>query len=245
MDRSKRQQTHELTRRQALVGAAATLGLGLSGAQAEQRHAELSPDTKACILTPEAVEGPFYFDPKLVRVDVTEGRDGAALDLTLKIAEAATCSPLQNARVDIWQCDGLGVYSGYARQATGSTQGETFLRGMQFSDEDGLVRFRTIYPGWYPGRTPHIHFKVLLDETSLVTGQLYFPDALTDTVYASRRPYRDRKGERDTRNGTDFIFAEGGVDTLLKLQQHGDAFAGSLIVGVGRTRPIRGGAGPI
>ena len=85
-----------------------------------------------------------------------------------------------------------------ARQETGSTRGETFLRGTQFTDADGQVRFATIYPGWYPGRTPHIHFKVFLDAVSLVIGQLYFPDPVTEHVYATLPPYRERQAERDT-----------------------------------------------
>ena len=234
MDRKKRTRADELTRRQALAGAAATVGfgLGLVSTEAKERLAQLLPDAKACILAPEAVEGPFYFDPHLVRADITEGKDGAPLELTLRIVAASTCAPLRNARVDTWQCDGLGVYSGYSRQETGSTEGQTFLRGTQFTDGDGLVRFRTIYPGWYPGRTPHIHFKVFLDESTLVTGQLYFPDPLTDRIYSSQRPYRERQGERDTRNATDFIFADGGADTLLDIREEGNSYQGSLVVGV-------------
>jgi protocatechuate 3,4-dioxygenase beta subunit len=233
-----------LSRRQALTGAAATLGLGLAlapnTARAKERLARLLPSANACILTPQAMEGPFYFDPQLVRTDITEGKGGAPLRVTLKIFEAATCAPLPKARIDIWQCDGLGVYSGYARQATGSTRGQTFLRGTQFADDDGVARFDTIYPGWYPGRTPHIHFKVLLDKTSLVTGQLYFPDPVTDRIYASHAPNRQREEQRDTNNATDFIFADGGADTLLKLEGEGTGYAGSLVIGVGRTRQVRG-----
>jgi protocatechuate 3,4-dioxygenase beta subunit len=82
-----------------------------------------------CVLTPEATEGPFYFDPKLVRSDITEGKQGAPLVLTIQIVEANDCTPLQDARVDVWQADGLGLYSGYAGQETGSTKGETFPAG--------------------------------------------------------------------------------------------------------------------
>lgn len=243
MDRGKLPKA-VLNRRQALTGAAATVGLGLGLAgnrvQAKERLAQLLPSANACILTPHAMEGPFYFDPHLVRTDITEGKAGAKLLVTLKVVEAESCSPLPKARIDLWQCDGLGLYSGYARQATGSARGETFLRGTQFGDEDGIARFDTIYPGWYPGRTPHIHFKVLLDKTSLVTGQLYFPDQLTDRIYAAYAPYRERDGKRDTDNATDFIFADGGADTLLKLEEAGTGYAGSLVIGVGRTKPVRG-----
>jgi protocatechuate 3,4-dioxygenase beta subunit len=172
-----------MTRREALTGAAATLGLGLGmsksvSAPAEQRIAATLPGAKMCILTPEAVEGPFYFDPKLVRADITESRAGAPLALALQVVSATDCVAIKGARVDLWHSDGLGMYSGYRGQGDEgvSTRGKTFLRGTQFTGAGGQVRFATIYPGWYPGRTPHIHFKVLLDAKSLVTGQLYFPD---------------------------------------------------------------------
>src|SRR6187200_1647381 len=100
----------------------------------------------------------------------------------------------------------MGLYLGYSRQETGSANGETFLRGTQFIGADGQVRFATIYPGWYPGRTPHIHFKVFLNATSLVTGQLYFPDDLSARIYAGVAPYNDRKAKRDiVANAEDFI----------------------------------------
>jgi protocatechuate 3,4-dioxygenase beta subunit len=86
---------------------------------------------------------------------------------------------------------------------------ETFLRGTQFTEADGSVRFDTIYPGWYPGRTPHIHFKVILDDKVRVTGQLYFPDTVSERIYAAYSPYRERKQERETVNANDFIFSRG------------------------------------
>jgi protocatechuate 3,4-dioxygenase beta subunit len=224
-----------------LSGAAATLGLGLTtgrsgSAPAEQWAAATLSGAKMCILTPEAVEGPFYFDPKLVRSDITEGRPGATLGLTLQVVSAAECVGVKAARVDLWHADGLGMYSGYRGQGDDgiSTRGQTFLRGTQFTDAKGQVGFATIYPGWYPGRTPHIHFKVLLDAKSVVTGQLYFPDDLSARIYASDAPYRERKARRDmTANAEDFIFQDqGGVDTLVSVKQEGGSYLASLIIGV-------------
>lgn len=221
------------TRRQALAGAAATASAIL--AWRPQTQAATSP--KVCILTSEATQGPFYFDPKLVRTDITEGKPGAPLALMLQVVEAENCASLKAARVDIWHSDGLGVYSGYARQATGSTESETFLRGTQFTDTDGAVRFTTIYPGWYPGRTPHIHFKVILDEKDLVTGQLYFPDTASERIYATLSPYRERRTERDTFNANDFIFRkQDGAETLVPLEEDGGSYRASLVIGIDRTR---------
>jgi protocatechuate 3,4-dioxygenase beta subunit len=240
MRRSRTDTPSALTRRQALTGTAATaaaaLALGSSGhACAKERIAAALPDAKVCLLTPEAVQGPFYFDPKLVRADITEGKPGAPLKLTLRVVEVRDCANTEGARVDVWHSDGLGVYSGYADQETGSTKGETFLRGTQFTGADGQVRFDTIYPGWYPGRTPHIHFKILLDAQGLVTGQLYFPDPLTEHIYATLSPYRERKAERDTMNANDGIFRrQGGAETLCKVTEEGSSYIASLVIGIDR-----------
>ena len=227
-----------VTRRQVLAGAAtaASTVIGLRAGTAQTNPTgSTRPNGKVCILTPEAVEGPFYFDPKLVRAAVAEGKVGAPLTVALQVVDAETCVALNEARVDIWHCDGLGVYSGYARQETGSAQGETFLRGTQFTDGDGRVAFDTIYPGWYPGRTPHIHFKVILDDKDLVTGQLYFPDPVSEHVYATHSPYRERKQERDTMNANDFIFVEQrGADTLADTEEAGGSYRASLVIGINR-----------
>jgi protocatechuate 3,4-dioxygenase beta subunit len=229
-----------VTRREAITATAgigvASFILGMKGsAGAKEQAGRLG--AKVCVLTPEATEGPFYFDPKLVRRDITEGKQGAPLLLTLQIVEANDCAPLQNARVDVWHSDGLGLYSGYARQETGSAEGETFLRGTQFTGTDGEVSFNTIYPGWYPGRTPHIHFKAFVDDRNVITGQLYFPDPITKHVYATTLPYRERKEERDTFNADDFIFVrQGGADTVVDPKKDGGSYLASLVIGIQRNR---------
>src|SRR6478672_10177882 len=231
-----------LTRRQALSGAAAAFGLGLAASKSavsspQQHIAAAPPGAQVCVLTPQATEGPFYFDPKLVRADIAEGKHGAPLTLTLQVVNANDCARLEHARVDIWHSDGLGLYSGFVGQETGSAGGETFLRGTQFANVDGEVHFETIYPGWYPGRTPHIHFKVFTDPASVATGQLYFPDTLSTRIYASIPPYNARKAERDTDNNNDFVFLrQGGVETLLKIEEKDGRYLASLVIGVDRTR---------
>jgi protocatechuate 3,4-dioxygenase beta subunit len=226
-----------LTRREACGAAGigvAGLVLGMNGRAGAEEQAGHS-GAKVCILTPEATEGPFYFDPKLVRSDITEGKQGALLVLALQIVEAKDCAPLRNARVDVWHADGRGLYSGYAHQETGSTKGETFLRGTQFTRADGEVRFATIYPGWYPGRTPHIHIKEFIDDRNVITGQLYFPDPITEHVYATTPPYRERKAERDTFNSDDFIFVrQGGAETTVDPKKEADSYLASLVIGIER-----------
>jgi protocatechuate 3,4-dioxygenase beta subunit len=149
------------------------------------KAAAATPPAAACHFSPSVPEGPFYFDAKLVRQDIAEGLPGIPIEYRLSVVDAA-CQPIANARVDIWQCDKDGVYSGYAGQATGaSTIGTTFLRGVQPTDARGMARFTAIYPGWYPRRVTHLHVKIHLASNAVVTTNLFFPDAVNATVYTS------------------------------------------------------------
>ena len=140
-----------------------------------------------------------------MRRDIAEGKAGTPLVVALGLVEAGSCAPIAGALVDIWHTDAYGRYSGFRGQGShgADTTGETFLRGTQVTDTDRRVKFETIYPGWYPGRTAHIHFRAYTEEGSLVSSQLYFPDEVTDVVYAGD-PYSLR-GDRGTRNGNDGV----------------------------------------
>src|SRR6266446_4632638 len=159
-----------------------------------------------CTLTPEQIEGPFYLDQARMREAISEDKPGVPLQLILRVVEAsASCAPISKAAVDVWQCDALGIYSGYEGAAVAPRHVEpvddkTFLRGTQLTDATGAVQFRTIYPGWYSARTPNVHLKLRVGAKSATT-QLYFPDEVTNAVYA-RAPY-DRHPNRDTTNTTD------------------------------------------
>lgn len=245
-----------LSRRSAL--SAIVLGTAASGLTQTARGQETAPTqspapatqpTGACTLLPQAVEGPFYFDPKLVRPDIAEDRPGAPVQLELRIIESGPCTPIANVRVDIWHADASGAYSGYDGQGDRgdlSTKGDTFLRGTQIANSDGRVTFRTVYPGWYPGRTPHIHVKVFLDQTTLVTGQIYFPDALSERIYTTRAPYNIRS-HADTTNADDFLFREGekeGGGIVLAVAEEQERIVASLVIAVDRTgAAARGGVG--
>lgn len=186
-----------------------------------------------CLLTPEATEGPFYLDPDLVRADITEGRQGAPLAVALQVVDA-DCRPIAGARVDVWHCDAAGDYSGFARQGSDAmkdTRGETFLRGTQPTDARGVVRFRTIWPGWYRGRTPHIHYMVFLDDERLLTSQLFFPDGASETVFASG-PYRARAAGQDTTNATDGIARRAGPRAFARVTGGVAGWQADLVVGV-------------
>jgi protocatechuate 3,4-dioxygenase beta subunit len=113
--------------------------------------------------------------------------------------------------VDVWHADALGLYSGYAKQSgvggisTQTAVGAQYLRGTQIADADGSVRFRTIFPSWYGGRTPHVHFKVFLGGREVVASQIFFPDNITREVFNEWQPYRDHVSKRKTFNDNDPI----------------------------------------
>lgn len=191
-------------------------------------------DEPVCVLTPQATEGPFYFDTDLVRRDIVEDRVGAPLRMAVRVVRVdENCGPLEGALVDLWHADAAGVYSGYPGQLGGlDTSGQTFLRGIQATGADGIARFDTIYPGWYPGRTVHIHFKVHYQGSSYVTSQFYFPDELSDRVF-ERSPYSDRP-DRTTRNANDSVLlgdpAEGNL--LATIAEESPGFSGTITIGV-------------
>ena len=183
-----------------------------------------------CVLTPEATEGPYFTEGDKVRRNVTEGKPGIPLALRLTVVDVSTCRPIRGAAVDIWHCDALGVYSDVGGQGT---EGQTFLRGIQRTDAKGVARFRTIYPGWYPGRTVHIHTRVYLGGNIVHTGQLYFPDRITDAAF-TRKPYSSRPN-RDPRNSGDSIYRNGGSRSSLRLTKSGTGYVGTLTMGVSRS----------
>ena len=185
-------------------------------------------EDSACTLTAEQTEGPYYFDANSIRTDITEDRDGVPLRLAVRVRESGSCEPLQNAVVDIWHCDSGGVYSGFESDSAGaggeSEEGsQRFLRGAQVTDADGIVQFKTIFPGWYQGRTVHIHAKVHVDNSTVLTTQLYFDDEVTDIVLALE-PYSSR-GERETTNAGDFGFDES---LTVALEPEGEGYVGAI-----------------
>jgi protocatechuate 3,4-dioxygenase beta subunit len=213
----------------ALGGAALLAGVPL------RLNAQALP---ACIATPAQMEGPFFADTRLNRSDIRSDpadksvKDGVPLALTLRVSSvtAKGCLPLAGAMVDVWHCDAAGAYSDSDR----STAGKGFLRGYQMTDGGGAARFTTIYPGWYPGRAVHIHFKVRVMAGPALghefTSQLYFDDAVSDRVF-TRRPYSAR-GKPDMRNHDDGLFRRGGTRLLVALAESRGGYAGEFSVGI-------------
>lgn len=193
-----------------------------------------------CLVAPELTEGPFYVDPELVRAEIAEGRPGLPLHLRLQVV-GADCSPITGARVDVWHCDAGGDYSGVENLGGGAdTTGQTFLRGTLATGEDGTVSFRTIFPGWYRGRTPHIHYKVFLGDSRVLTSQLFFDDAASAQVYATSPHYVSR-GNADTTNATDGIAQDAGQGALCTLTEGVEGLGAALVVGVDEDALGQGG----
>ncbi|HEX6287769.1 MAG TPA: intradiol ring-cleavage dioxygenase [Herpetosiphonaceae bacterium] len=160
--------------------------------QAEVATAEAANTQVAvpnCVVRPEVTEGPYYVDVNLIRSDIREQKEGTPLVLTFNVVQVdgTNCTPLEGATVEIWHCDAAGSYSGVSDPGF-NTEGQTWLRGAQVTDANGVATFTTIYPGWYAGRAVHIHFKVSPSEDKVFTSQLFFDDTLSQQVF-TQAPY--------------------------------------------------------
>lgn len=238
-----------LTRREAvaLLTSAGALVLACRprtmAEAADSTAAAASAAVPGCVVRPAQTEGPYFVDTRLNRADIRSdpARDGAAaagtpLQLTFHVSQlaAAACTPLAGAMVDLWQCDALGVYSGVSDPQF-DTSGQQFLRGHQITDARGIATFTTIYPGWYPGRAVHIHFKIRTQPAAArgleFTSQLYFPDAVTDVIHA-QPPYAS-KGSRDRRNEQDGIYnRSGGSRLVVSPERVGAEYAARFDIGL-------------
>src|SRR3984885_2908394 len=229
-----------LSRRGFLLGGAVALA-----------SASGMPSTPSCTLVAEQEVGPYYIDDEKLRQDITEGKPGVPVKLRVALVDAARCAPLENASLDIWHCDALGVYSGFtANNPDGNpggpppggpggpgpgrmgpppprqTDATRFLRGLQLTDKQGIAEFSTLYPGWYHGRAIHIHLKVHLGGHVSHTGQLFFPEDVTAEV-AKLAPYAKRLSVHRTTQGEDHIFqsqhGSASMVSLTRLEKGSDA----------------------
>ncbi|HEX7864899.1 MAG TPA: intradiol ring-cleavage dioxygenase [Variovorax sp.] len=222
--------------------------LGAAGLSASAGPAAAAPHRMP--LTAQTTEGPYYLDLALERPDIAEGLDGVPLEVRFTVCDTAG-RPLPKLRVDLWHCDAQGRYSGFGEQGDDrslSFEGKTFLRGSQRTDRDGVVFFRTVYPGWYAGRTTHIHFKVINGTRAVLTSQFFLPDALSEFLYAQVSLYQ-RARLRDTLNSVDGIALKAGDTVLGAVREERQRYVATLALVVDPAanpvvdRPPRPGAG--
>ena len=191
-----------------------------------------------CVVRPQETPGPYYVDEKLnrsdIRSDPSDGsiKPGTPLELTFNVSQLArnSCAPLVGAVVDVWHCDADGVYSDVRDPRFFDTRGKKFLRGYQVTDASGKATFKTIYPGWYEGRTVHIHFTVRTNPAGAsaheFTSQIYFDDAMNNKVFEN--PPYSSKGKRTMTNEQDGIFRENGSQLILALKPAASGYAGTF-----------------
>lgn len=197
--------------------------------------------------TPQQTEGPYFVDGMPSRSDIrsdsSDGsvQEGIPLNLVINVydVDEGSCTPLDGVQVDIWHADSQGLYSGVQEDAT---EGKNFLRGNQVTDDNGTVRFITIYPGWYEGRAIHIHIKVRSfegsQETFEWTSQFYLPNSTNEQVH-TQVPYSNHEpvnmaNEADgiyTGASTDgLILNNTGQHLMLNLSEQGEGYYGTFNV---------------
>jgi len=222
-----------LTRRGAL-GLLGTAGatLAISPDVSARAQAAPPPVSLDCIVTPDILDGPYFVDERLHRSDITDGAAGVPLRLTIRVysVHAGTCAPLHGAQVDLWHADAARRYSDEPEL---TTLGQRFLRCYTIAGHDGAVSFRTVYPGWYPTRAPHVHVKVRAyagrDVPLSFATQLFFDDAVSGAVFA-HEPYTAHGRAQVTNAHDDFSDRR----TLVSLTRSGNDYAGTIALGIRR-----------
>jgi len=224
----------------ATTPAGAPSGVATSAAPAAaggEITAAMFGGAASCTLTPEQTEGPYYIDVDKIRADIREDREGTQLRVAARVMDSDGCTPIKDAIFEIWHCDAGGLYSGFEAASQGGGGGggggtsddKRYLRGAQTTNADGIAVITTIYPGWYRGRTVHIHAKIALSNAELLTTQLYFDASTTTEVYAAA-PYSAHPGP-DTSNDNDNIYRR---ETTLTVTKDGEGYLGLITVGVAR-----------
>jgi protocatechuate 3,4-dioxygenase beta subunit len=217
------------------------------------KYTTIQNDT--CVLAPETVWGPYGVDGEMVRHDLRESGDGIDFYLDIGVIDVETCEPLPNAALTIWNCNANGFYSGftgidpdtvelmdgYTRRADGTTDDETFLRGIQITDSNGMVEFLTLFPGYYASRTTHIHVTVQSDISNGTSysasgvqhlGQLFFEEELLESIYALS-PYVEHQSTlARVTNDEDSLYPTANADgygAVISVEQLGDDLVDGLV----------------
>ena len=220
----------------------ASLGTAIVPREAFAATTKVMGNPAACPLIPSETEGPFALDltenTAYFRKAVNETKTGAPFNIKFRIIGAANCLPMKNVRINIWHCDKDGLYSGYSASNNAGQAGLTYCRGYQFTDNDGVAAFTSIFPGWYPGRICHIHFKVTVSTSYAAVSQLTFPITAKNALYAAN-PALYVKGADPLTFTNDNIFSDGVAFQLATLTANAaggyDSFLQVTVNGTGTT----------
>lgn len=203
----------------AASSASTTTSTNAAAKYAGQELTELNNET-AGPYPGDGSNGPDILDESGVErrdlttsVDGNGSVDGVPMTLTMNLIDIANDNqPLAGAAVYVWHCNGEGEYSMYSDGVTD----QTWLRGVQVTDDNGSVTFDSIVPGCYSGRWPHIHFEVFtsIDEitdasNSVLTSQIVVPEEVARACYDDS----EYAGSLDNLNNitleTDNVFSDG------------------------------------
>lgn len=193
-----------------------------------------------CTLTEEFTVGPCFFDVDDERDDISEGQAGVPMTLAMKVVDAS-CNPVADAVLEVWWCNAEGIYSGDDSDSTHSVSqfntsfctdndaealASRWFRGIKTTDSEGMVYFKGCFPGWYPSRTTHIHFRIVLNNAQQLISQFGFDDDLANAIYVNHSDYTGQA--KDTSNARDTVFPSNEYeDYLFEVERQWD---GSMLV---------------
>lgn len=191
----------------------------------------------AVSLTGAQTEGPCYFTGDY-QEDISAGQTGLPMMLCLQLINQ-NCEPLANYEIEVWHCDVAGIYSGDTSSSADASSfnssfctgndskalASTWFRGTLVTDSSGRVNFATCFPGWYPSRAIHVHFRVKNNNNDELISQFGFADDFSQYLCTNHSEYVSN-GSPDTSNTTDTVFGSDYEDYLFDVQQNSD---GSLL----------------
>ncbi len=192
----------------------------------------------SCIVAPTETEGPFptKSPASYVRNDITDGRSGYAMTANIVIGNTnKSCQALAGAIVDIWHCDAEGNYSEYGGSGMQSANYQSlhFLRGRQVTDQNGLVTFKSIFPGWYTGRATHIHVHVYNSAgNSLKVTQIAFPEGSNSAVAQVNGYNKGLSGYTYNKNDNVFSDDSTGIEIATVTGSKTDGFVLNMQISV-------------
>ena len=214
-----------MRRREALL-ALGGLGVGAAFGVRSLLRTDTALAAPDCLLQREVTEGPYYLDLDLVRRNIKGDRRGTPLRAALhgrrRVVVHAGCAMPRSRS---------GTRTPPACTPACPATAATSCAASQRTNASGVARFETIFPGWYRGRTPHIHMKVYVGGDEVHTGQVFFRPAVAKRIYAARASTA-RAGRRTRATAADGIYRSAGERALCSLTRKGSGYAGAMTIGV-------------